>query len=149
MFDPVDDSEELYRRVPSDQMYFKRELTGEIRVSRSAFSDRRQRPSVDRAQLCRHDPSWTQKGDESAGVVSLLTQNVRLIGDIISISSDGTSVFHTVDVVAAPEPDNIAHAEIITVPHLEKNNPFKRLQGKLAEIAKWEILPAMVSSEGP
>jgi hypothetical protein len=149
----VADDEELYRRILADPLFYERLPNGEIRVTRAAFNDQRMRPSVDRARYCGYDPTYTQRGDprcrgeandmefaHSRGVVSLLTQNLRLIGQITS-GDPRQPTEHTVDVEYAPLPDNIAHAEIVTQPQIGKKNAFSRLRTALAQIAKWEIYP--------
>jgi hypothetical protein len=56
--DHVYDDETLYRSVvPS---LWKQKSDGEFYLSSQAFADRNRRPSVDRARLCGHDPSYTQ-----------------------------------------------------------------------------------------
>jgi len=150
----VADNEELYRRILANPLCYERQPNGVIRVTRAAFNDPKMRPSVDRARYCGYDPAYTQRGDprcredggsgvqagSRCGVVSLMTQNLRLIGQITS-GDPSQPTEHTVDVEYAPLPDNIAHAEIVTHPPIGKENAFRRLRTALAQIAKWEIYP--------
>lgn len=142
MLDRVTDDELLYRRIPSNPLCFMRESDGTIRISSAAFNDRQQRISVDRARLCNHQPAWTKNNDPAAGVVSLVAQHIRTISDIITYDKRGSLVQkHMIDVVPAPLDENVAHAEIVVEPEAGEK-AFRRLRKQLAQLARWEILPA-------
>lgn len=137
------DSEILYRRVVYGSSYEYTE-NGEPVVTQTAFSDPKKQPSVDRALLCNHDPSRTQGKDLRNGVVSLITAEVRAIGDISTNSAP--LVKHTIDVIYVPILDeNLAHAEIRAAPEIASDKVFRRLRVALAILAqkrKWEIYPS-------
>ena len=147
MSERVEDTEVLYRRVIFDPVCF--EVVGDkIVVTSTAFNDRHKQPSVDRAKLCNAEPAYTQGADKRAGVVSLITEEVRSI----SLQSGGeTPQTYIVDVVADPVgPDhphlveNPAHAEIRADPSISSKGVFQRLRRSLALLAQkrgWLILP--------
>lgn len=148
MPDLVLDSEELFRRVPVGTPGYKVESDGSLTVDSGAFLDRKNKPSVDRAILCDEGPAYTQKGDATAGVLSLLTEDVRAIGNRDAVPN------RTVDVIAAPlpvgDPDgpNPAHAEIQTAPEILEGEKkiFRKLRLALAILANrrgWAIKPTL------
>ena len=131
--DHVHDDETLYRSVvPS---LWKQKSDGEFYLSSQA-ADRR--PSVDRARLCGHDPSYSQFRP-SDYVCSLLAEDVRAISTVIRHDRKGVpQVRHNIDVEPVPLSDNAAHAEISTVPEISGGRLFERLLEKLAYLARWE-----------
>lgn len=134
--DHVHDDETLYRSVvPS---LWKQKSDGEFYLSSQAFADRNRRPSVDRARLCGHDPSYSQFRP-SDYVCSLLAEDVRAISTVIRHDRKGVpQVRHNIDVEPVPLSDNAAHAEIFTVPEISGGRLFERLLEKLAYLARWE-----------
>src|SRR5438128_11449008 len=88
--DRVADDEVLYRRVPHRPGHFVDE-NGHVRVTSQAFSDRRFRPSVDRAKRCGHDPSHTQAAPTDA-VVSLVAWQVRGIDTVEERNEKGAGI---------------------------------------------------------
>jgi hypothetical protein len=142
----VDDDEVLYRRVPHRPNHFRHE-NGRIRVTSQAFSDRRFRPSVDRATLCGNDPTSTQT-DPTDAVASLITFQVRGIDTVEQRDERGEVVIrHAIDVEPNPIrndpvlPDNPAHAEIYAIPEMRNERTFRRLREALAMLAEWQIPP--------
>ncbi len=134
--DHVHDDETLYRSVvPS---LWKQKSDGEFYLSSQAFADRNRRPSVDRARLCGHDPSYSQFRP-SDYVCSLLAEDVRAISTVIRHDRKGVpQVRHNIDVEPVPLSDNAADAEIFTVPEISGGRLFERLLEKLAYLARWE-----------
>jgi len=141
MINYVEDSEILYRRVPCTPENFEKEQSGILRVSPSAFRDRNKQPSVDRAKLCNEDPSFTQGNDAKSGVVFLIASEVRAAG----LQKEGDNpIAYTIDIVYAPIPENLAHAEIRTDPAIDSDGVFRRLRLSLAILAnrhEWLIIP--------
>lgn len=147
MHDHVRDDEILYRRVPYDLQCFEQH-DGVLRVTRHAFRDPNNQPSVDRSHLCNYDPAWTQGTDTRNGVVSLVTGEVRSIDNLEVAKS---SVYYRVDVVSDPLPLNEAHAEIRTDPSISSQNVFRRLRSSLEILANrrgWMILPLDFRGKG-
>jgi hypothetical protein len=145
---PVADEETLYRRVPRVAGLYLVQADGSVKISSAAFSDRSFRPSVDRAELCRYDPSKTQH-ELSDGVVSVVTRNVRSIDTVVQNDTVGNPIqAFSVDVEHVPIlnhstlPDNPAHAEIFMNPSCPNKSVFRKLAERLAQLANerpWEI----------
>lgn len=140
--DAVKNDEVLYRRVPNESLYYVRDpVSGINRPNSAAFSDRRFRPSVDRATLRGFAPQKTQITDAD-GVASITALQVRQLQ-----FSHGAPVTteYVADVEPVPVADNPAHAEIFARPtiYTETKNAFRKLAERLAREAKaWEIPPA-------
>ncbi|MGI0479198.1 hypothetical protein ACN4EE_00250 [Geminocystis sp. CENA526] len=149
--DHVEDDEILYRRVPSQEKYYKIDSNdpNTIRVSSQAFTDRNQRPSVDRASLCNHKPQYSQQ-ESTDGVVSLVTNQVRQIDSIIQNDQKGKEEFkYKIDVLPRPLDENKAHAQIEPSPEYRNQKPFRKLLERLAYLANergWEIKPQIDNS---
>lgn len=143
MTDRVEDNELLYRCVFYGRDCYKIEGST-VRISSQAFADRRFAPSVDRSKLCDHDPSHTQIDSKDA-VVSLVTQEVRLIDTVIQRDDKGRTVCtYKIDVYSDPKQDNVAHAEIRPTPEYANKSVFRKLLERLAFLAnqrEWEIKP--------
>ena len=96
--DFVRDDEELYRRVRSEskfeEYFFDR---GKLIINPAAFNDPYKKPSVDRAELKELNPSLS-KLDETQGIVSLMTADVRAIKEVETKTED-EDVVHVVDVI--------------------------------------------------
>jgi hypothetical protein len=141
--DVVAEDEVLYRRIPQSKDLYAKQANGTIKVSSQAFSDRAYRPSVDRANLCDHNPRHTQLAPSDA-VVSLVTHDVRSIDTIERNDQHGNPIqSFRVDVESVPMPENRAHAEICTLPECDQKT-FRRLREALALLAnqrEWEIEP--------
>ena len=140
--DRVDDSENLYRRVLFGANHYTIDR-GLARLGSQAFADRSGRPSVDRAILCGHDPTYTQGGEKNA-VVCLEARAIRGIVDVVKADKKGNLIErHLVDVIPAPIATNLAHAEIVCDPELSNlsKNPGRRLLEALVRLAedKWAI----------
>ena len=139
--DRVSDEEVLYRCVRREYIMVE---DGRLRLGSLAFTDPRFRPSVDRAKLRNHDPQRTQV-DSTDGVVSLIAADIRNISDISQRTDRGDIVQrYAIDVEPAPLTENAAHAEVHGVPEFESRSAFKKLLLRLAEIARWELLPKSV-----
>lgn len=138
MFSPghVHDEESLYRRVPDEPHNFAGEGT-QRRVSSQAFADRSRQPSVDRAWLKDNQPR-NAKRNPSDCVVGLVAGEVRTKIDVSP---------KDVDVVPNPikghktEPDNPAHALVVTDEPWDNDSQFKRLKKALAKRCSILILP--------
>lgn len=140
MTDHIADAEILYRRVLSDSKFTTLD-SGTLFVAPAAFFDRNKQPSVDRATLCNHDPSYAQADDERTGVVQLVALDVRNL----ELRKEGNNpVEYAADVIADPIALNPAHAEIRTDPTISSSKVFKRLRTGLAILANqhgWLIEP--------
>lgn len=139
------DEEILYRRVLYGKNHYRVDESGDVYLSSTAFADKTWRPSVDRAELCGHDPSFTQQNEENA-VVSVVCQDVREIDTVVENDKKGRQVLrHRVDVLPDPWPDNAAHAIVAPIPDYRKpKQVFRRLLEALVRLAQqrpWEILP--------
>lgn len=112
----IPDSEDLYRRVVSDWIVMDRS-TGRNRLSSAAFIDQTQakRVSVDRASLTTAERCFSRGDQRHIGVVAVTAGQVRGLGE---------------EVIATPQDDNPAHAEIPC--------PKKESARRLArEYARW------------
>lgn len=136
MNDYVHDDENLYRRIICDPLCYTIK-SGVLTVTPSAFSDRDNQPSVDRASLCNHDPVWTQ-GDSRNGVVLLIARQVRSI-DTRELKPPTQ---YSIDVLPAPYDGNMAHAEIHANPPIppKAGNIFRRLRMSLSYMVNEAIL---------
>lgn len=141
----VQDQEDLYRRVLNGSDYFQYDFaTGECRPTSQAFAERKHwQPSVDRADLCHHNPKHTQQTAENF-VAKLSCGEVREIRFERLI--DGQAVTpNKVDVVPDPYPlpekNNPAHALITIDPHWtdekKEKNAYRRFKQALARKARW------------
>jgi hypothetical protein len=90
--DTIADDEIIYRCVFYGKDYY--EIDGDSglpKISGQAFSDRNQKPSVDRAILRDNDPAQTQKSPED-GIVGLVVMDVRKIDTVEQMDSKGNLV---------------------------------------------------------
>jgi hypothetical protein len=133
----VEDEERLYRLV--QPKYVQWTEVGP-RIGVNAFLAVNWRVSVDRAELCGHDPSHTQV-DSMDYVCSMLTSDVRATSTVWSGPSKGVSAptKYEIDVEHVPEHDNHAHAEIYGNPPISRRKPFSKLKERLALISEWEL----------
>lgn len=140
--DFVGDDEMLYRAVRNNSQNVVVDAAGAVRLSSQAFSDRRMRPSVDRARLRNHESALT-RFDVTDGVVRLIAAQVR--GLSVSVNdANGNPIpdqVHVADVEPVPLPENPAHAEIFGRPEFDNKAAFRRLCDLLARLAEWEIKP--------
>ena len=152
---PISDDEALYRRIPDDRGFVKKQLDGTFRISSQAFYEGGHRISVDRADLRENNPRQTLASYPGpAGVVSIKTGDVRAINGLVyhNKMQDLTQTF-SVDVEPAPifndpnEPDNPAHAES-TKPECPKK-VFQTLIERLALLAngRWVIEPPSIKNK--
>ena len=129
MADVVADEEILYRSVRQDQYQSE---GGVIRLHSTAFADRSQRISFDRALLRTADEA---RKDSSQAVFAVTAKEVRGIKDVVI-----NETAYRVDVIASPLADNPAHAHVEafrpnkTAPELSQTG-FKKLQRALTKIA--------------
>jgi hypothetical protein len=136
----VKDQEKLYRSIAPYRNPYKK-IDGKLRISSQAFSDRNYEPSVDRAELCAHNPHYTKKS-ETAGVVYLLAKDVR--DEKIFSKQPTGDINYSLDVKAAPSQNNKAHALIIGIPKYKTSNIFRKAQERLAILAEkngWRLIP--------
>lgn len=150
----IANEEELYRSIrgrKEDGEYHYND-DGMLVINPDAFRDRNKEPSVDRAALRDHNPVLSRKPPTDGieqGVVTLLTLNVRDIGDVVTPVDGGKNVTHSVDVIYDPLPDNIAHAKVTVEPEFfgaenKKKKAFKLLRISLAYLATdagWTLEP--------
>ena len=101
MADGVADEEILYRSVRQDQYQSE---GGIIRLHSTAFADRSQRISFDRATLRTADEA---RKDSSQAVFAVTAKEVRGIKDVVI-----NETVYRVDVIASPLADNPAHAHV-------------------------------------
>ena len=145
--DSVRDNEELYRSVRGrleDKEYLLN--NGELRVLPKAFSDKHQKPSVDRAKL-RGNPSRSRL-NETDGIVSLIAGDVCAL-TAVETKTEDEKVTHAVDVVYDPTPENPAHSQITVFPEFfgsgkKQKYAFRLLRIALAELATrngWTLQP--------
>lgn len=143
----VSDDEILYRSVPNHPDCFST-ADGNVRFSSSAFNDRAQKVSVDRAQLVKSGEDT--KFSETDGVVALLTEHVRAID---SVKQEENGPAYRIDVIARPvDADeeqgikaNPAHAQVESAPELANKSRFKKLKEALAQLATragWHLEPS-------
>ena len=156
--DSVRDDEELYRSVrgelEAEEYIFQR---GKLQIRSNAFRDRNKKPSVDRAELKESKPSLSKQNDTD-GIVSLMTADVRAIGTVKTKDQNADVVAHTVDVIYDPnpksDPKNHAHSQIIVDPDFfdtdifdtesKKKRTFYKLRVALAKLATkngWTLEP--------
>ena len=148
----IHDNEELYRSVRAkieDGEYYYNE--GKLVITSQAFRDRKQEPSVDRAKLRNFSPFLSKKSDTD-GIVSIITKDVRSIGDVSTTTDDRRVTTHSVDVIYDPiydEPKNLAHSQITVKPEFfgsnnKQKNSFRLLRIALARLATengWTLKP--------
>lgn len=135
--------EVLFRRIRPE--YCRSEEDGNVRITSQAFADRRYRPSVNRALLCRDGPSSTRSHPDD-GVASVVAQDVRDTDSVWQNDEQGNRVQRFfVDVESVPLPDNPAHAEIYVRPDCPTRSVFNKLCVRLARLARWELKPAAPS----
>jgi hypothetical protein len=147
--DTVSDYEQLFRSVrgnPDDDEYDYQ--SGRLIVTPAAFKDRQKNPSVDRAELLGNNPSLAKK-NPTDGIVMLLTQKVREIGEVYTKVKEDEQLCHGVDVIPDPTDENKAHALVTVNPDFFGSNnkqtkAFRLLRIALARIATengWTIEP--------
>jgi hypothetical protein len=146
----VSDEEKLYRNVRGEgaDEFFYDPTTGRLKIESKAFLDQQKEPSVDRAKLKNFDPQKSRIGKED-GVVTIITQEVRQIGDVVTNNNEGKKVNHAVDVNPDPISQNAAHARIVVVPRFfgsqsKKDKAFRLLRIALARLASqrgWTLEP--------
>ncbi len=148
--DHVSDEEELYRNVRGNLEYeeYSHDSTGRLTFLPKAFQDKEKEPSVDRAKLRNFDPEQSRMSEEN-GIVTLITEEVRQIGDVKTNNDRGKPVKHVVDISPDPIRGNKAHALIVVDPDFfgtesKKNKAFKLLRKALARLATqrgWTLEP--------
>lgn len=133
----------LYRRVKHGRNQVKVK-DGQVRPSSQAFTGHKPkfRISVDRAELCDKDPAHTQQ-DTSDYICSVVAGEVRSIDAVIQNSPKGKEIRrHNIDIEYTPnpeaDPENDAHADIYPHPELANKQVFRKLQERLALMARWE-----------
>lgn len=152
--DVIADEEELYRSVRgqlSAEEYSYDENSGKLIIRGKAFLDRTKEPSVDRAKLRNFVPSFSQKNPTDA-IVTLISKEVRSIGDVKTRKQDGNIELHTVNILYDPlytTPQNLAHSKITADPEFfgaekKQKDAFKLLRYSLARLATkngWTVPP--------
>jgi len=144
----VSDEEELYRSVRNkvdEEFYYNEDK--QLIITRDAFKDRAKQPSVDRAKLKDFAPS-NSKLSISDGIITLITKEVRSIGDVFTKEENTDNIQHSVDVIYSPN-DNIAHSHVTVQPSYYGNDKkqkraFKLLRISLARLATqkgWTLEP--------
>ena len=153
----VADDELLYRRVicRAGLEPFK-VVDGKVKFGSQAFGDPDFQPSVDRAAINENDPSKTQLVPTN-GVTSLIASDVRKISSVTKKDKADTIAYLpnvVPDAIAARDgqPENLAHALVVTEPKLPSSNVFYKLQVALALLASsrgWSIAPSPSEEPGP
>lgn len=147
--DFVRDDEVLYRSVRGKYgEEYAYDSTGQLKISSEAFRDREREPSVDRAVLKEFNPALSKRNDTD-GVVSFITADVRAIGTVKTKIQNADTTVHAVEVIYDPTPENPAHSKIVVIPEFfgsknKQRNVFKLLQLALAELAEksgWTVKP--------
>ena len=148
---PVQDNEELYRSVRGEleakEYSFDR---GKLIIHPAAFRDRHRKPSVDRGKLRDFNPTLSLL-NETDGIASLMTADVRAIGKVKTKIQDADAIVHAVDIIHDPTPQNPAHSQITVNPEFfgsknKQRNVFKLLQIALATLATkngWTLEPSI------
>ena len=153
--DFIRDDEVLYRSIRGRYgEEYSYDNIGKLKISSEAFRDRERKPSVDRAELKESNPSLSKRNDTD-GIVSLITADVRAIGTVKTKNQNMDTIVHAVDVIYNPIRENPAHSKIIVNPEFfgsknKQKNVFKLLQLALAELAEkngWTVKPNIVSSD--
>ena len=146
----MQDDEVLYRSIRGKYgEEYAYDNVGKLKISSEAFRDRERKPSVDRAELKEFNPSLSKRNDTD-GIISLITADVRSIGTVKTKIQDADAVVHAVDVIYDPTPENPAHSKIVVNPEFfgsknKQRNVFKLLQLALAELAEkngWTLEPS-------
>ena len=158
--DSIRNDEELYRSVrgklEAEEYIVER---GKLRIRSNAFRDKSKKPSVDRAELKGSNPCLSKRNDTD-GIVSLITADVRAIGEVKTRVQDADVVVHSVDVIYDPnpksDPKNHAHSQITVDPDFfdpdifdtnsKRERTFDRLRVALAKRATkngWTIEPSL------
>lgn len=141
----IADEEIIYRRVLPG---LTRKDGAKIRPTSTAFSDRFQQPSVDRASHCAHlgGPQWTQEKDDN-GVFQFRAAAGRIRRDKYKANTTEVEQQFTTDVVHQPvkdqpsERDNPAHSQIHVLPECSKEF-FRKITIQLAGMdGDFSILP--------
>lgn len=133
----VECSEQIFRSIRNDPIYFKIDDNGNPNFGVSAFNDSSEKPSVNRASI-RPDPEFV-KQRICDGVVTLVVGDVRAINVPIA---NGSNDF-VVDVKHCPESHNPSHAQIESEP-MPSGSRFRKIKerlAKLASIAGWTCPP--------
>lgn len=87
----VSDEEELYRNVRGNlecEEYSYDPTTGCLTFLPKAFQDREKEPSGDRAKSRNFDPEQSRISEEN-GIVTLITREVRQIGNVVTNDNEG------------------------------------------------------------
>lgn len=149
--DQVADEEELYRNVRGNldyDEYSYNSTTGDLTFLPQAFNDREKEPSVDRAKLRDFDREQSGISKEN-GIVTLIAEGVRQIGDVVIKDDKGKQDKHAVDVKPDRIHGNEAHALIVVKPKFfgsgsKQKAAFKLLRIALARLATrsgWTLEP--------
>ncbi len=150
--DFIANGEVLYRRVPNAPGLYSTLPNGDLRLSSTAFNDRGEKPSVDRAIL-RLSPEET-KHEVKDGVVTLGASEIRSIVNIADTEAiDGEPLDYAIDVLYRPilagnpegDAENLAHAQIEAAPAFKASSRFKKLKEALAVMASkhgWLVSPS-------
>jgi hypothetical protein len=104
--DIVQDDEKLYRNVRGELKYdeYSYDDTGKLIIHSTAFRDTCKKPSVDRAKLKKFDPVLARLNPTN-GIVSVMTDKVRSIGEVKTKIKGTDTVVHAVDVIYDPIPE--------------------------------------------
>ena len=117
-----------------------------LRVTATAFMDRKREPSVDRSLLVEHlhegGAAFTAQ-DDNNGVVSLGTADVRGIAEARRDKNGNKLETYVADVDPRPlSPSNLAHCVVVMSPTVtEIPTMYKKLVERLKRLAKWVIPP--------
>ena len=139
------DEEAVFRAVADGPQLFAVDSSGSLRLSGSAFNERRREPSVDRASMMQGGAGASRKS-ESDGVICLIAGEVRAVKTVVTLDQKQRPIHpHQVDVVHDPVDGNAAHAVVRTAPALASDSAFRRLKEALCLLANkrgWAYPPA-------
>ena len=149
----ISDEEQLYRSMRGElsEGEYTYDATGRLKIRSEAFRDRDKKPSVDRAKLRGFDPSLSRL-NETDGIVTLTTSDIRAIGEVTTRIDDNTGK-HRVDIEYSPLTQNAAHSQIVVCPEYlgsktKQENAFKLLKVALSRLATksgWTLEPGTKS----
>ena len=142
----IENDEVLYRCIFYGRGGYIFSDSDGLRVTRDAFRDPQNQPSVDRAIICQNNPQNTQI-DNQDGVVWLITAEVRVIQDVIKYKKgQEVDTEYLINVLHRPLENNFAHAQIEADPTITSSSVFRRLKTSLMHLvnnhdSQWLIYP--------
>ena len=141
----VSHDEIIYRSVKLEPQFFRWGADGEIKVSASAFNDRKYEPSFYRKNFCEDPPdNKPPRMNSDDAVAEVLTGTIREQNAIIFHSgNEPKPIEHKVDVRPEINGHHKAHVVVFTAPEFKTKGGFAKLKEFLAQImgGSWAIRP--------